>query len=90
MKRGAIIVGLAAFVIWCSGCRNIRSVDADLGGLEIEYWPSHPSQEDKSIFDFGVVTNRLNAVPVGWDGPLLMPRNKEKINYGKQIQSGSP
>jgi len=74
MKRWMIIVGLSAFVI---GCQNIKTVELDFGGLDVEYYPSHPSQEEKSIFDFGTVTNRINAVPASWDGPLLMPMTRK-------------
>jgi hypothetical protein len=79
MKRWMIIVGLSAFVLFIgAGCKNIKSVEADFGGLEIEYFPGHPSQEEKSIFDFGVVvTNKVNAVPASWDGPLLMPMTRK-------------
>ena len=82
--RWIIITALAAMAIWVgAGCKNVRSIDAGFGGLEVEDWPSHPSQEDKSIFDFGMTTNRLNAVPANWDapanwkGPLLMPMEKK-------------
>ena len=75
VARWLIVVGLSALVILLStGCRNIKTVELDFGGLEIEYFPSHPSQEEKSIFDFSVATNRVNAVPASWDGPILMPR----------------
>tara|TARA_B100000700_G_scaffold320048_1_gene416556 strand:- start:155 stop:406 length:252 start_codon:yes stop_codon:yes gene_type:complete len=68
-----VIVCLLAIIVG-SGCKNVRSIDAGFGGLEVEYWPSHPSQEDKSIFDFSAVTNRVNTVPAGWNGPVLMQR----------------
>jgi len=73
-----LTVAAIAVVVICvgAGCRNLKSVELDFGGLDVEYFPTHPSQEEKSIFDFGVVTNRLNSVPAGWDGPLLMPRQR--------------
>ena len=75
MKRWTIIVGLSAFVI---GCQNIKTVELDFGGLDVEYYPRHRDQEEKSIFDFGVVvTNKVNAVPASWDGPLLMPMTRK-------------
>jgi hypothetical protein len=45
--------------------------------LDVEYFPSHPDQEEKSIFDFGTVTNRVNAIPASWDGPLLLPMTRK-------------
>ena len=78
MKRWMIIVGLSAFVLLIgAGCQNIKTVELDFGGLDVEYYPSHPSQEEKSIFDFGTVTNRINAVPASWYGPLLMPMTRK-------------
>ena len=74
-----IIIGLSAFAIF----RNIKEVDFGITGLEMEFYPSHPSQEEKSIFDFSTLTNRVRAVPVGWDapadwdGPLLMPMKRK-------------
>ena len=76
--RWVIIVILSAFVIFIgAGCQNIKTVELDFGGLEVEYFPSHPSQEEKSIFDFSTITNRVNAVPAEWDGPLLMPMERK-------------
>jgi hypothetical protein len=74
-KRWMIIVVVSAFVLLVgAGCQNIKSVELDFGGLDVEYFPGHPSQEEKSIFNFGsVVTNRVNVIPANWDGPLLMP-----------------
>ena len=75
MQRWIIIFGLSAFMILIgAGCRNIKSFELDFGGLDVEYFPGHPSQEEKSIFNFGsVVTNKVNVIPANWDGPLLMP-----------------
>ena len=80
VTRWVIIVLLGLLLIWVgAGCKNIKSFEADFGGLDIEYYPSHPSQEEKSIFDFGMTTtNRINVVPAGWDGPILMPMNRNK------------
>jgi len=65
MKRWMIIIALSVFVIWAGGgCRNIKTLEADFGGLDIEYYPSHPSQEEPSIFDWGITTNKLRAMPV--------------------------
>ena len=66
MKRWIIIIALSVFVIWAgAGCRNIKTLEADFGGLDIEYYPSHPEQEQPSIFNWGVTTNR--AMPVLMD-----------------------
>jgi hypothetical protein len=78
MKRLMIIVGLSVFVIFIgAGCQNIKTVELDFGGLDVEYFPRHPDQEEKSIFDFGTVTNRVNAIPASWDGPLLLPMTRK-------------
>jgi len=78
MKRWILIVALSVFTIWVgSGCQNIKSFEADFGGVDIEYYPTHPSQEEKSIFDWGSKTEDL-VVPADWDGPLLMPMTRDK------------
>ena len=78
MKRWILIVALSAFTILVgSGCQNIKSLEVDFGGLDVEYFPTHPSQEEKSIFDFGSKTEDL-VVPANWRGPLLMPMTKDK------------
>lgn len=78
MKRWILIVALSAFTILVgSGCQNIKSFEADFGGVDIEYYPTHPSQEEKSIFDWGSKTEDL-VVPADWDGPLLMPMKRTK------------
>ena len=88
VARWLIIIGLSAFAIFvgagCGSVRNIKEVDFGITGLEMEFYPNHPSQEEKSIFDFSTITNRVRAVPVdwdapaGWDGPVLMPMKKRK------------
>ena len=79
--RWLIIIGIGVLVIWIgAGCKNVRSIDAGFGGLEVEYWPSHPSQEDKSIFDFSSSKTNNWAVPANWNGPLLMPMNNNYRN----------
>ena len=78
MKRWITIIALSIFTILVgSGCQNIKSFEADFGGVDIEYYPTHPSQEEKSIFDFGSRTEDL-VVPANWDGPLLMPMKTKK------------
>tara|TARA_R100000900_G_scaffold127679_2_gene102603 strand:- start:810 stop:1094 length:285 start_codon:yes stop_codon:yes gene_type:complete len=59
-------------ILFGSGCKNIKSLEADFGGLDIEYYPTHPAQEEKSIFDWGVTTNKFRAMPA------LM-----EMNYGR-------
>lgn len=78
MKRWILIVALSAFTILVGGgCQNIKSLEVDFGGLDVEYFPTHPSQEEKSIFDFGSKTEDL-VVPANWRGPLLMPMTRNK------------
>lgn len=78
MKRWLTIAALSVFTIWVgSGCQNIKSFEADFGGVDIEYYPTHPSQEEKSIFDWGSKTEDL-VVPANWNGPLLMPMKIKK------------
>ena len=78
MKRWILIVALSIFTIWVgSGCQNIKSLEVDFGGWDVEYFPAHPSQEEKSIFDFGSKTEDL-VVPANWRGPLLMPMTRDK------------
>ena len=75
MKRYLLIIALAALTILVgSGCRNIKSLEADFGGLDIQYYPALPSQEEPSIFDWG--QNDQRVVPANFNGPLLMPMNK--------------
>ena len=71
LKRWGVVTLLAIICILCgSGCRNIKTLEADFGGLDIEYYPSHPAQERPSIFDWGVTTNRFQ--------PVLMDMNNGK------------
>ena len=78
MKRWITIAALSIFTILVgSGCQNIKSLEVDFGGLDVEYFPTHPSQEEKSIFDFGSKTEDL-VVPANWRGPLLMPMTRDK------------
>jgi len=78
MKRWITIIALSIFSILVgSGCQNIKTLEIDFGGLDVEYFPTHPSQEEKSIFDFGSRTEDL-VVPANWDGPLLMPMTRDK------------
>jgi len=76
MKRYLLIIALAAFTILVgSGCKNIKSLEADFGGLDIEYYPALPSQEQPSIFDWG--QNKDLVDPANWSGPKLMPMSKK-------------
>jgi len=78
MKRWITIAALSTFTILVgSGCQNIKSLEVDFGGLDVEYFPTHPSQEEKSIFDFSGTANDL-VVPATWDGPKLMPMKRNK------------
>ena len=74
MKRHLLIIALVIFAILVgSGCRNIKTVEANLGGLEIQYYPTLPQQEEPSIFDWGQSEQRV--VPANFKGPLLLPMN---------------
>jgi hypothetical protein len=53
----------------------VKEIDFGFGGLEMEFYPVHPSQEEKSIFDFGVITNRWETIPVTY--PRLMPMTRK-------------
>ena len=50
MKRYLLILVLASLAIGIgSGCKsmtNVREIDLSITGLEMEFYPSHPSQED--------------------------------------------
>jgi len=79
MKRCITIIGLSVLAVWCgSGCvslRNIKEVDFGITGLEMEFYPSHPSQEEKSIFGFG--SEALDKkFTIGSTPSRLMKRNK--------------
>tara|TARA_Y100001963_G_scaffold83332_1_gene115470 strand:- start:104 stop:382 length:279 start_codon:yes stop_codon:yes gene_type:complete len=76
LKRLATIIALSALAILCgSGCQNIKSMQLDFGGLDVEYFPSHPSQEEKSIFDFSEAPSGPPfAMPAGY--PELMPMSR--------------
>ena len=77
MKRHLLIIALAIFAILVgSGCRNIKTVEANLGGLEIQYYPTLPQQEEPSIFDWG--QNKDLVAPANWSGPKLMPMKGKK------------
>tara|TARA_R100001015_G_C4503227_1_gene77131 strand:+ start:178 stop:345 length:168 start_codon:yes stop_codon:yes gene_type:complete len=53
-----------------TGCANLKEVDISLTGIEMEYYPAHPSQEDPSIFG--------GPLPkVGDTLPKLMPMTKK-------------
>ena len=70
-KRLATIVALSTLAIICgAGCQNIKALELDFGGLDIEYFPSHPSQEEKSIFDFSAATNAP---------PIVMPASYPRL-----------
>ena len=74
LKRLLAIIIISAIVIWVgAGCQmaRIKSLDLDMGGLELEYW--EPAEAPTGVF--GVYTNRLQAVPVGY--PRLMPMHNE-------------
>jgi len=72
--RIIICIMLGATVMTSNGCgslRNVREIDFSITGLEMEFYPEHPSQEQKGFF--GTTTNTLHAIPASF--PQLMPRN---------------
>jgi len=73
LKRFLAIIIISAIVIWIgAGCHmaRIKSLDLDMGGLELEYF--EPSEAPPEAFGF--YTNRLQAVPVSY--PRLMPMKR--------------
>jgi len=70
MKRWIIIMGLGALAILCgSGCsslRNLKELDFGITGLELEFYPSHPSQEEKGFFGSAELDDKfkIEYVPV--------------------------
>lgn len=53
-----------------TGCANLKEVDISLTGIEMEYYPAHPSQEEPSIFG-GPLPKIGDALPA------LMPMTKK-------------
>ena len=54
-----------------TGCANLKEVDISLTGIEMEYYPAHPYQEEPSIFG-----GELPKIKEGL--PELMPMTKNK------------
>jgi hypothetical protein len=77
MKRWLTIMCLSALAIMCgSGCgslHNLKEIDFGITGLEMEFYPSHPDQEDRGFF--GSVTNKYWS-PVSY--PRLMPLRERR------------
>ena len=77
MKRWLTIAALSLFTILVgSGCwsvRNVKEIDLSITGLEMEFYPEHPEQEEKGFF--GNTAQDL-VVPATWDGPKLMPMKR--------------
>ena len=75
-KRLVFILLVSVFVVAVgAGCKNIKALELDFGGLDVEYFPSHPSQEEKSIFDFSKKTDGPPVVmPASY--PNLMPLSR--------------
>jgi hypothetical protein len=68
MKRGMIIVGLSALVLFIgAGCQNVRTIDAGFGGLDIEYFEPKP---------ITIYTNIIRTNFISHPYPMLMDRNK--------------
>ena len=53
-----------------TGCANLKEVDISLTGIEMEYYPAHPTQEEPSIFGGPLLK-------VGDTLPKLMPMTKK-------------
>ncbi len=61
---------LILITLFTAGCANLKEVDISLTGIEMEYYPAHPSQEDPSIFG--------GPLPkAGETLPKLMPMTKK-------------
>ena len=75
-KRLVFILLVSTFVVVVgAGCTNIKTFELDFGGLDVEYFPRHPSQEEKSIFDFSKKTDGPPVVmPASY--PSLMPLSR--------------
>ena len=75
VMRFLVIVGLALLVLFigagCGSVRNVKEIDLSITGLEMEFYPEHPSQEDKGFF--GAITNRV--VP----GPIVVPASYREL-----------
>lgn len=75
MKRWITITALSVFTIWvgsgCGSVRNVKEIDLSITGLEMEFYPEHPSQEDTGFF--GAITNRV--VP----GPIVVPASYREL-----------
>ena len=53
-----------------TGCANLKEVDISLTGIEMEYYPAHPSQEEPRNFG--------GPIPkAGETLPKLMPMTKK-------------
>lgn len=82
MKRYLLILVLASLAIGIgSGCKsmtNVREIDLSITGLEMEFYPSHPSQEEEGWFgNFQYITNRMQHAPTPVSFPLLMEMDKK-------------
>ena len=75
MKRWITITALSVFTILvgsgCGSVRNVKEIDLSITGLEMEFYPEHPSQEDTGFF--GAITNRV--VP----GPIVVPASYREL-----------
>ena len=82
MKRYLIILVLAALAIGIgSGCKsmtNVREIDLSITGLEMEFYPSHPSQEDEGWFgNYQYITNRIQHAPTPVSFPVFMEMDQK-------------
>ena len=82
MKRYLLILVLAALAIGIgSGCKsmtNVREIDLSITGLEMEFYPSHPSQEDEGWFgNYQYITNRIQLAPTPVSFPVLMESTRK-------------
>ena len=76
MKRWITITALSIFTIWvgsgCGSVRNVKEIDLSITGLEMEFYPEHPSQEDTGFF--GAFTNRVVPGP-----PIVVPASYREL-----------
>ena len=75
VMRFLVIAGLALLVLFigagCGSVRNVKEIDLSITGLEMEFYPEHPDQEDTGFF--GAFTNRV--VP----GPIVVPASYREL-----------
>ena len=69
------------FLMGCASVPNLKEVDLSITGLEMEFYPSSPSQEDRSIFDYSADIDQIYNTKKNEQKlvnlPELMPMTKK-------------